>query len=251
MSHPTSLSTGLSLGVFGMIGLMLSLLSLLPINVYNIYLASHTALTLVQLEQGNPWWRFSHARHYYYFAFLVGSAVSSLIVFAMVITTCLRRKQPVASVDLEANAAAWYSQHALLQQQQQRYQHTSVWTNRWACVAFLVQISWAVFGNHLIWFVKTENTLISDATRLSVWILWLNYGIVIVFSFVLVCASVFVLVGAPNHLSATQPPAGPHLGPMVTEEMQQQETTPLLNKTASSATTTATSTISTTTSSRH
>ncbi|ORX62953.1 hypothetical protein DM01DRAFT_1331053 [Hesseltinella vesiculosa] len=225
-----SSSAGLTLGLFGMVGLMISLMTLLPLNVYNMYLASHTALYLVRLEQAEPWWRFSHAAHQYYFTFLAGSVISSFIVICLVLTTCLRK--PKSTLDLESNTV--------------RQSSVSVWTNRWACLVFLGQISWAIIGNHLIWFVDMENALIYDATKLSVWILWLNYGILIAFSFLLVCASVFLLIGGAKQTS----PVCPHLRPVIIEEMQQQETTPLLNKTANSSAVHSTSS-ATTTSSLH
>ncbi|CAO3579297.1 unnamed protein product [Absidia cylindrospora] len=231
---PTTL--GLSLGFLGVVGLVISLLSLVPINIYNIYLASHTALALANLEyqRTHQWWSFS-SDALYYFIFLLGSVVSSLITTCLVLITCLaKRKSFITPVDIEANCT-------------KKYQRSNLWLSRMACVVFIGQISWALYGNHLLWFVSLDMTQIRESTTLSVWILWLNYGVLILFSFVLFCASFFIIIGTSlsssnnNHHHRTGSNSGsPSHGGSVIDtnsasdisvgEMQQQETTPLLNK---------------------
>ncbi|ORZ25197.1 hypothetical protein BCR42DRAFT_399618 [Absidia repens] len=89
-------------------------------------------------------------------------------------------------------------------------------------------------------------TQIRESTTLSVWILWLNYGVLILFSFVLFCASFFIIIGTSlsnnnsNYHRTDSNSGSPSHGGSVIDtnstsdisvgEMQQQETTPLLNK---------------------
>ncbi|CAO3638988.1 unnamed protein product [Cunninghamella echinulata] len=218
---PTTL--GLSLAFFGIAGLILSLLSLLPVNIYNVYLASTTALMLakIEYERTQQWWLFSHET-LYYFIFLVGSALSSVITCILVMVASLTRKKRMFSTDIEAN---YYSNR----------KYSSVLLNRFTCIIFIGQISWALFGNHLLWFIKLENmTTIVDSTKLSVWILWLNYAVLTLFSFILFCASFFIILGTSKMVSANKNHNNNGQINIINNndnninEMQ-QETTPLLN----------------------
>ncbi|KAI8089691.1 uncharacterized protein BX664DRAFT_359217 [Halteromyces radiatus] len=218
-SSPTTL--GFSLGFLGILGLALALLSLLPINIYNVYLATSTILALIKMEyqRTHQWWTFSSVAMYY-LIFLVGSVISSLITTGFVIATCLTKKRTLQSLDIESNCVS--------------QQRSSIWLSRFACVVFIGQISWALFGNHLLWFVNMDVTLIRESTTLSVWILWLNYIILILFSFILLCASFFIILGTSKIISTTNNNSG-NTGnnsnsKTSVDEMQQQETTPLLNK---------------------
>ncbi|CAO3614420.1 unnamed protein product [Cunninghamella blakesleeana] len=193
--RPLPTTLGLSLGFLGIAGLILSLLSLLPINIYNVYLSSTTALLLakIEYERTQQWWLFSQET-LYYFIFLVGSAVSSVITCILVMVASLTKKRRIFNnTDIEANH---YSN---------KNKYSSILLNRYTCILFIGQISWALFGNHLLWFKKLDNedmTMIVESTKLSVWILWLNYAVLILFSFILFCASFFIILGTSKALSS-------------------------------------------------
>jgi hypothetical protein len=58
-----------------------------------------------------------------------------------------------------------------------------------------------------------------------------NYGVLILFSFVLFCASFFIILGTSNIMATTHSEGGSvNDNNSSVGEMHQQETTPLLNK---------------------
>lgn len=142
--RPLPTTLGLSLGFLGITGLILSLLSLLPINIYNVYLASTTALMLakIEYERTQQWWLFSHET-LYYFIFLVGSAVSSVITCILVMFASLTKKRRIFNnMDIEANH---YSNN--------KSKYSSILLNRYTCFIFIGQITWALFGKFLFSFL--------------------------------------------------------------------------------------------------
>ncbi|KAJ8662344.1 hypothetical protein O0I10_002038 [Lichtheimia ornata] len=214
-----SRTVGLSLGFLGIVGLVLSLVSLLPVNFYNIFVAV-TALTQV-LRHENDWWALS-SEGTLYAVFLTGAILSSLITIAMVLVTACRQRPH----DAQMAAASAAVEHDI-----EGKRRSSVWLSRMGCLIFVGQISWALFGTHLLFFLGDTSlpATIHKSTMLSVLILWLNYLILTVFAFILFCASFFIILGArrghPRRPSTTRPPS------VVGEEMQyhREETTPLLS----------------------
>ncbi|KAI8330639.1 hypothetical protein BC941DRAFT_440391 [Chlamydoabsidia padenii] len=207
--RPMPTSLGLSMGFLGVVGLVVSLLSLVPINIYNIYLAISTILMLLSRTDDSL----------VYLVFLIGSAVSSFITTGLILIISLVKSTTRLHDDMEATTTTTTTN---------RKDNSCVWQSRLACLVIISQISWAIFGTHLVWFVKLEMTQVVASTTLSVWILWLNYGVLILFSFVLFCASFFIIIGTSYNNNNNND--GDSMGGNSVGEMHQQETTPLLNK---------------------
>ncbi|KAI8143015.1 hypothetical protein BJV82DRAFT_613096 [Fennellomyces sp. T-0311] len=211
-----SKTMGLSLGFVGIVGLVISLVSLLPVNGYNMYITVNALIELLkyELQNNTDWWSLS-PNGYLYAIFLAGSILSSLITIVMVIATCLRQRPDneqmgMTRQDIESNT-----------------KRRSVWLSRMGCLIFVGQIGWALFGTHVLFFLQDDlPESIHKATMISVLILWLNYLIVSIFSFILFCASFFIILGARR--SSSQQPSNAQSSS--SEEMQyRDESTPLLN----------------------
>ncbi|KAI9254506.1 hypothetical protein BDA99DRAFT_540259 [Phascolomyces articulosus] len=244
-----SKTMGLSLGFLGIVGLVVSLISLLPVNVYNLFITIHALTELLRYELPNntDWWTLSPDGTIYS-VFLTGSILSSLITIFMVIITCFRQQrsdngQMVSHGPLEEQDPQDIESHTALLSTTTTTgtkRRSSVWLSRIGCLIFVGQISWALFGTHLLFFYKAElPESIHRSAMISTLILWLNYLIITIFSFILFCASFFIILGARRSSSSNDRPYHHHnhhhshsnTPSTSAEEMQyhREETTPLLH----------------------
>ncbi|KAL0094730.1 hypothetical protein F4703DRAFT_1820372 [Phycomyces blakesleeanus] len=237
-----STGLGLTMASLGIIGLALALLSLIPVNVYNIVVAVSALKDLVKYEydQNRPEWWLLPKESALYLAFLTGSVIYSLITMAMVMLTLAGGKRQAQKGRIQVSDTPHpglvsqdnlYKRHGRTdiessQVNQPTQGQTSVWLGRIGCLVFIGQIGWALFGTHLLFFTDLDNKLfpatVRTLTTISVFILWLNYIIIAIFSFILFCASFFIILGGARRRSQHQNDG--------TGEMQahHQETTPLL-----------------------
>ncbi|KAI7851410.1 hypothetical protein BDC45DRAFT_209451 [Circinella umbellata] len=237
-----SKTMGLSLGFLGIVGLVVSLISLLPVNLYNLFIATNalTELLRYELQNTSDWWTLSPDGTIYS-VFLTGSILSSLITIIMVIATCLRQ-QPSSSDNVQMVS---HSEQGIEEEQEQNIEaypitttkrRSSVWLSRIGCLIFVGQIGWALFGTHLFFFYKDElPESIHRSAMISTFILWLNYLIITIFSFILLCASFFIILGARRSSSNRDNTKSNNTPSTSAEEMQyhREETTPLLNTNSS------------------
>ncbi|KAI8374268.1 uncharacterized protein BYT42DRAFT_575754 [Radiomyces spectabilis] len=231
-------SVGLSLGFVGIIGLVLSLISLLPLNIYNITISVQTLSDVLKYEMNETQdWRQFSAEGIQYASFLAGAIVSSLITVILVFATCCcHRPRPswetgeldsfhgdMAISELENSCESGHRRNG------------SLWLSRLGCLIFVLQIGWASFGTHVLFNTDSHRfpTTIYPSTMVVVCILWLNYIILILFAFILFCASIFILLGTTSNKSKENT-AKPSLGRNATHspadhhDDTDDETAPLL-----------------------
>ncbi|CAO3659554.1 unnamed protein product [Rhizopus stolonifer] len=86
------------------------------------------------------------------------------------------------------------------QYQLQHNQNNSTWFVRISSLTIMIQLSFALFGTHLKYIVKSDTNVIplqiQSATFLCLSIMWMNYLSLTLFLFVLLFASCFILMGA-------------------------------------------------------
>ncbi|KAI9323364.1 hypothetical protein BX666DRAFT_1886110 [Dichotomocladium elegans] len=172
------------------------------------------------------WWLSLSPEASLYMVFLSGSILSSLISIVMVLVTACRQQPHPKEMAITPPSA-------VEDQVIEGKRRSSVWLSRMGCLIFVGQISWALFGTHLLFFFDDHNDLpdsVRKSTTISVLILWLNYVILTAFSFILFCASFFILLGVRRRSGSRRPSIQPP-STTVGEEMQyhREETTPLLN----------------------
>ncbi|KAI7869916.1 hypothetical protein BDF14DRAFT_1777573 [Spinellus fusiger] len=235
------ISTGLGLAMasIGIIGLALAFLSLIPINIYNIVVAVNGVKDIVQYEysQHRPQWWLLPIESVVYLLFLTGSVISSLVTVSMVILTMVSGRRKIQPRDVLAppHQDSLYKRHSRTDrtdieasQGTEIQGQTSVWLGRIGCLVFVGQIGWALLGTHVLFFANLDHSLPTSVRTLavvSVSILWLNYSILALFSFILFCASFFIVLGVKRRDLSQHTTGGMQGHP--------QESTPLLGSTPS------------------
>ncbi|KAL0077737.1 hypothetical protein J3Q64DRAFT_1747113 [Phycomyces blakesleeanus] len=213
----TITTLGLILGVTSMIGLAVSLLTLLPMNVYNTVIALKSLKDLLQYEYIKHGQLGSLSKEVQLcLAFLAGSIVSSLTTVIMVFGVCFRSTKSLARVDhnstppvpttpkgyvgLISRERELDLESANRSRQEKSYDRPP---SKWVCLTkrfmYISQIIWACFGTYLLFFMDLPADALPDnvfgSAVLSLSILWLNYAILSVFTFILLFISFLLILG--------------------------------------------------------
>jgi hypothetical protein len=148
MTNKRSITSSIGLGIsfIGMAGLVLSIVSLLPLNVYNIYksVSTCTKLLYFELENNHKDWQSVSADAKLYFAFLLGSVISSFLEIITTFTACCRQSTRETAIVIEDESNS--KQHQEYIQHQPHYQPKTSWFIRFTCFTILIQIVFSLFG---------------------------------------------------------------------------------------------------------
>ncbi|KAI9259292.1 hypothetical protein BY458DRAFT_517384 [Sporodiniella umbellata] len=212
VKYTLSTNLGIFLGFLGMTGLALTIVSLLPLNVYNIYYSINTLTELVRFEHNRTAeWNPLHfsADAMLYSIFLLGAVFSATLTIVFTFNAYFFRKRSGYNEEQHISAEP----NGYKQYQTQYSNNNSTWFVRISYLTIIVQLSFALFGAHLKYIVKSDSSVIplqiQSATFVCLTIMWMNYLSLTLFLFILLFASCFILMGAKKKESQSNPERQP------------------------------------------